>query len=104
MMSRISMVRNTALQTRLGNSRAKIHRDVQDGLLPPPIRLGSRWSAWPDDEIDAIVRARIAGWTNDQLRGLVKDLVARRKNAAPMQDGIAGLGDDTTAPERPRPA
>ena len=93
-MSAISMERNRDLQERLGNGRAKIHKDVKDGLLPPPVRLGQRWSGWPSDEIDQILRARIAGWDKDRIRELVKELVAKRQTAAPIQGRIAGLGDD----------
>ena len=103
-MDEISLQRANVVCKRLSRCRATIHSDVRQGTLTPPIAIGRRWSAWPSDEIDAIARARIAEFTDDDLRALVKDLVAKRKTAAPMQGRIAGLGGDTTAPERPRPA
>ena len=92
-MPAIALERPSAVTKRLGQCRSTLHKAVYDGLLPPPIQLGSRWSAWPSDEIDEIVRARIAGWSDDQLRELVKELV-RRRAIAPMQSRIAGVGGD----------
>lgn len=96
------MERNTDLQARLRNSRAKIHQDVRDGVLPPPIRLGSRWSAWPSDEIDQIIRARVAGWSRDRIRELVKELIVRRQTEAPMQGRIDEPDDDEPQAVVPR--
>jgi prophage regulatory protein len=94
-MAEISLQRSPVVCKRLGRGRATLHQDVHDGLLTPAITIGSRWSAWPSDEIDQIARARIAGWSNDDLRALVKELVARRKTAAPGR--IASRGDDEPA-------
>lgn len=87
-MSGIQLERAGTVAQRLGRGRSTIHSDVREGLMPPPIRLGLRWSAWPSDEVDAIARARIAELSDDELRVLVKGLVAARRNR------IAGLGDD----------
>lgn len=88
--------RSPVASERLGRGRSTLHEDVRRGTMPPPIKVGTRWSAWPSDEVDAIARARIAGFTDDELRALVKDLVAQRKTKA-MQGRIAGLGDDDPA-------
>jgi len=87
-MTEISLQRSRVVCDRLGKGRATLHNDIHDGLMPPPIQLGSRWSAWPSDEIDQIIRARIAGWDKAQLRELVKQLVARRKTAAPLVEAV----------------
>lgn len=96
-MPAISLERPSAVTKRLGVCRSSLHKAVHDGVLPPPIQLGARWSAWPSTEIDSIVQARIAGLSNDEIRELVKELLAKRKSAAPMQGRIAGLGDDDPA-------
>ena len=66
----------------VGKRRSAIYADVSRGLLPPQVHLGGRLVGWPESEIDAIIRARIAGKTEDDIRNLVRDLVARRKEVA----------------------
>lgn len=59
--------------SRVGQSRSAWHRDINAGLAPKPIKLGVS-SRWPSDEIDALVRARIAGKSTDEIRSLVRQL------------------------------
>ena len=41
------------LQAKLGNrSRSSIYRDLDEGRLPKPVKLGARLY-WPEDAIDA---------------------------------------------------
>lgn len=51
---------------------------VAEGLLPPPIALGGRASAFLSDELDAVMQARAAGADDDAVRSLVRELVAAR--------------------------
>lgn len=62
----------TALKT------TKIYKDVKEGLFPPPIKLTMRASAWVEQEVAAVNRARIAGKTDAEIRELVARLVAAR--------------------------
>ncbi len=55
---------------------------IKDGLLPPYIQLGARAVGLMKFEVDAIMAARSAGYTDDQLRALVKRLVEQRKQSA----------------------
>ena len=73
-----SILRLPVTCERLGAPRSTVYRDISRGLLPPPVRLGQRSSGWPDDEIAAIVDARIAGKSEEEIRELVKRLVAAR--------------------------
>ena len=67
------------LGQKLGDSKkTKIYQRVADGLLPKPIKFGGT-NTWPDSEIEAIQRALLAGAGDDQLRALVRDLEAARK-------------------------
>lgn len=43
-----------------GLSAATIYRKVKEGSFPRQAKLGARASAWPGEEIDAWVAARIA--------------------------------------------
>lgn len=43
----------TQLQAKLGNrSRSSVYRDLEEGRLPKPVKLGARLY-WPEDAIDA---------------------------------------------------
>jgi prophage regulatory protein len=69
---------------RAGNpSKSTFHDLVRRGLLPPPVRLSPRCSAWVAEEIDAVNSARIAGRADDDVRALVRSLVAGRAELAP---------------------
>jgi len=71
-------LRLPAVCERTGKPKSTVYREIGDGLLPPPVRIGERASAWPDDEIDAINLARLRGKSNDEIKQLVVDLVAAR--------------------------
>jgi prophage regulatory protein len=56
--------------------------DWQDrGLMPPGIALGIRSVGWPAHELDAIAAARISGKSEDEIRAIVRDLIAARADA-----------------------
>jgi len=59
-----------------------LYQHIRDELFTPPVRVGANNSAWPEYESDAIIRARIAGATDDELRVIVRKLVANRANLA----------------------
>ena len=64
-----------------GFARPTLYRDMKRGLFPRPVKLG-RASAWPSREVDAIVNARIAGKSEDEIRELVINLERQRSTAA----------------------
>jgi prophage regulatory protein len=68
-----------------GNSRSKIYAEANAGLFPAPIKTGMRASGWIAREVDAVNRARVAGWTDEEIRGLVTRLKAARARAL---DGV----------------
>lgn len=63
-------------------SRTGHYADIKDGLMTPPVRLSIHSVAWPEHEITAINSARIAGKSNEEIRALVRDLVAARSKSA----------------------
>jgi prophage regulatory protein len=74
--------RKPALRTILGSADSTIYLHVSQGILPKPINLSPRSVGWPAPEIDAILAARIAGKTEDDIKSLVASLMAARKNAS----------------------
>lgn len=79
------MLRCPALREKTGRSNSSTYEDIAAGLMTPPVKIGLRASAWPQHEIDAVIAARIAGKSHDEIRALVKQLVAARK----LIDGAA---------------
>jgi len=73
-----TVLRLPDVRRKTGLGRSTILAQVAVGLLPPPIRLGARAVGWVEQEIDAVLKARIAGAGADQVKGLVAELVAAR--------------------------
>ena len=77
-----SISRLPDVRSRYPKSRAALYDDIARGLFPRPIKFGARCAGWPDDEIDAVISARIAGEDDDAIRWLVKRLHEARKSVA----------------------
>lgn len=78
----MKILRLKEVMARTGKRKSSTYRDVEKGFLSPPVQIGARAVGWPDNEIDAVIAARIAGRTNDELRELVAALVEARKEVA----------------------
>ncbi|MEW5787255.1 MAG: AlpA family phage regulatory protein [Pseudomonadota bacterium] len=65
-----------------GVSTATYYEWISKGLMTPGVSIGVRSVAWPDHELQAIARARVAGLTDDEIKILVKDLMAGRAKLA----------------------
>ena len=81
-----TLLRLPAVKARSGLSRSTVYLRISQGLWTHPVNLGGRAVAWPADEVDALNAARIAGHTDEQVRGLVRRLEAARTNA------VGGIG------------
>lgn len=73
-----TILRLREVRARYPRSRSSIYRDIATGTMTPPVSIGRRCAAWPAREVDAIIAARIAGATEDDIRALVAQLVADR--------------------------
>jgi len=62
-----------------GLSRSTIYSHIQQGFLTRPVRLGARSVGWPASEISALLSARIAGRSDEEIHALVEELEAKRK-------------------------
>ena len=65
-----------------GRSRSAHYLDIQQGLFTHPISIGARAVGWPENEIQTLNAARIAGKDEDEIRSLVFQLEAERKTLA----------------------
>lgn len=62
------------------SSTSTIYKKIQEGLLPPPLKLyGDRASVWPSHEITAVIAATMAGRSKEEIRALVRCLVEKRQ-------------------------
>jgi prophage regulatory protein len=88
-----TLLRLPAVIEHLGESRSTIYSNIQQGLFVKPISLSGGYAkAWPADEVAAIINARIAGKSDDQIKALVKALEQARLTAdLPADDVVAIL-------------
>ena len=75
----ITLIRIGDIRRQTGLGRQTIYRQAKAGLLPTWIKIGTRASAWLKNEIDAVIKARAEGKSNDEIRDLVSKLMAERK-------------------------
>lgn len=54
---------------------------IKKRLMVPGVALGPRSVGYPDHELDRIAAARLAGKSEDEIRTLVRDLIAARSHA-----------------------
>lgn len=63
-----------------GDTRSPLYSKVATGLFPRPVKLGRRAAGWPAHEVEAVLVARAAGATDDELTKLVSKLHDSRKS------------------------
>ena len=59
-------------------SPTSIYAAVKSGLMTCPVPIGARGTGWPQDEVQAVLQARVAGFGDEQIRALVQSLHAKR--------------------------
>jgi prophage regulatory protein len=80
----ITILRFPAVKKKRANRSHSAHYlDIQQGLFTPPVSIGPRAVGWPDNEVEAINAARIAGCSDNEIRVLVCQLIAERKLLLP---------------------
>jgi hypothetical protein len=83
----------------LGNmGHSKFYNLVRAGLLAPLVKAGGRASRMPAGEIDQIRRAYIANLSDEEIRALVVQQVAARKELGIQP---APAADNATPPVSP---
>lgn len=77
-----TMLRLPATLAKTADGRSTHYLKIAQGFMTSPVSLGARAVGWPEHEIDAVLNARIAGKSDDEIRTLVMDLEAARKASA----------------------
>lgn len=67
---------------RLGISESSYRNGIADGTLPKPIQLCARAVGIPEHELNQVIRARVAGLPEGDIRKLVERIHAERARAA----------------------
>lgn len=62
----------------LGCSPSTLYKHVKAGLCPTPLRFGPNSVAWLSHEIEAVITARICGYSDDEIQLMVKDIIQQR--------------------------
>lgn len=67
--------------SQFGVKNSTWHEWIKQGVMVPGVALGARARGYLESELDAIAAARIAGKSEDEIRALVRDLIAARDPA-----------------------
>ena len=73
-----SLLRYPAVESKSGLGHSTLCALIANGLWTKPVRVSLRTSAFPDDEVEAMIEARRAGLNEDEIRKLVEQLHAAR--------------------------
>jgi len=74
----ISILRLHEVKKITGLSRSSIYNHIEKGLFTKQISIGLRAIGWPKNEVEVLLQARIAGYTNEQIKELVLSLESER--------------------------
>jgi prophage regulatory protein len=74
----INLVRRVEAQKPFAISKSAFYDKIKQGLIPPQISIGSRAVAWPEHEIQEVIKALVAGKSNNEIKIIVANLVAQR--------------------------
>jgi len=87
MQTSYTIKRGKDARAQFGIGNSTLYEWIGRGLMPPGVALGLRSVGWPAHELDAVAAARIAGKSEEEIRALVRELIAARVHAdkAPAQ-------------------
>jgi prophage regulatory protein len=77
----IRILRLPACKDKSGDSRSTTYQKIKDGIWPPPVAIGPRSRGWVEHEIEAVLAARVAGKTENEIRALVAGLIEARSRS-----------------------
>ena len=59
-------------------SKTALYEAIKQGTFPPPVKLAKRCVAWPKQEVDKWLFAKCAGYSDQQMRDLIKSMLDSR--------------------------
>ncbi|ABM04211.1 phage transcriptional regulator, AlpA [Psychromonas ingrahamii 37] len=73
------VVKKPSVLEQFAFSNSTLFNQINKGLMPPGIHLGDRAVGYLQHELDAVLSARIAGCSNEEIKLLVKNLIEERQ-------------------------
>lgn len=89
----LTLIRKAEVQKRYSCGKTLCQNKINAGLIPPPIKLGSRGVAFYESEINATLAVTIAGYTDEQIKEFVRDLVAKRQELLKQYTHLEAAND-----------
>lgn len=80
----------SAVLARRQRTRNSHYHDIKIGLFTRGVKVGGRSVAWPAHEVDKLNGARVAGWSSDRIRDLVRKLESERAELGEAIDADYG--------------
>ena len=74
-----TLLRFSTVKAKTGYPRSTLYYQIARGTFPAPVKLGERAVGWLAGEVDAVIQARVSGKPDDEIRGLIRQLVAARQ-------------------------
>lgn len=72
---------------RSGLSKSTQNRQINEGLFPTSVLIGARCIGFVSTEVDAVLAARIAGKSDNEIKTLVSELIGKRKDILEASNG-----------------
>ncbi|MEI8652429.1 AlpA family transcriptional regulator [Pseudoalteromonas sp. Hal273] len=72
------IIRRPEVLNKTGWSKSTLYNRINDGLFPTPISLGVRAVGFVESECNEVIQSMIAGYTEQQLRALVQNIIDKR--------------------------
>ncbi|MGO3915864.1 MAG: helix-turn-helix transcriptional regulator [Pseudoalteromonas sp.] len=88
------LIRKAQVQKQLACGMTLTQDKINKGLIPPPIKLGSRGVAFYQSEINATIAVMIAGYSDEQIKQFVRELVAKRQDLPKQYTHMEAANDD----------
>ncbi len=77
--SDLRLLRLSEVAKKLGVCRVTLYSKIKEGVFPVPVGVGTRSVAWPNYEVDEMIKAIIAGYTDKQLAERAQQMVIDRQ-------------------------
>ena len=77
-----SLIRTIPARELLGFGKTQQYDEIRKGLHPKPVRIGTRATGFPANEMKALIDARIAGKSDSEIRTLIAAMHAARQQLA----------------------
>lgn len=62
-----------------GMGLSTLYAHIDRGMFPKPVALSRRFVVFPQEDVTAIINARMAGKTDEEVRQLVAELMEKRR-------------------------